>query len=274
MRIWMSVAACMFLAVGAAQANEKIEWAKDWNEARRAAESSNQLIMIDFFTDWCGWCKRLDKDTYSDTAVIKLARDFVAFKTDAEKEGEELAKKYEVRGYPTILFVEKTGEVVGRIGGYMPPEPFIEEVTRIRDAHKELPKLEARLKESPDDGEANARYAEIMAMRDKRAEAEAAIARAEKAGHTGDVLARALNAVGDGYQSEGKLEVALGHFRKADAAGKDPEIRAYARASVISCYVMQDKMEEARAAARDLIALDGAPTEWVERAREFLANTE
>lgn len=270
MRRWIGSWVAVLLLAGGATAGEQIEWAKSWDEARKAAESSNKLIVVDFFTDWCGWCKRLDANTYTDAGVIKLSRDFVNLKVNAEKEGVELAKKYGVNGYPTILVLDKTGEVVGRIGGYMPPEPFAKTIAQIRDAHTELPKLQARLKDAPDDGPANARYAEIMAMRDKRSEAETAIARAEKAGFTGDSLARACNAVGDQYQNERNLARAAELFRKADAAAKDPEIRAYAKVSLLSCLDGLGRQEDARAVARELIALKGAPQDLVEYARQYL----
>lgn len=264
---------CVWLVV-ATSAAEEIQWAKNWDEAQKAAASGGKLIMVDFFTDWCVWCKRLDKDTYTNADVIKLSREFVNLKTDAEKEGLSLAKKYGVSGFPTILFLDKSGEVVGRIGGYMPPAPFAKEVTRIRDAHADLPKLEARLKATPDDGEANARLAEIMAMRGKRAEAEAAIAKAEGAKFSGESLARAYNGVADAYQNDQKLDQAVALFKKADAMSKDAETRAYAKISIMSCQRMAGNRDAAKAAARELVELKDAPADMVEMAKKYLEQGE
>lgn len=263
----------VWLAVATAAA-EEIQWAKNWDEAQKAAASGGKLIMVDFFTDWCGWCKRLDKDTYTNADVIKLSRELVNFKTDAEKEGLSLAKKYGVTGFPTILFLDKSGELVGRIIGYMPPAPFAKEVTRIRDAHADLPKIEARLKDSPDDGEANARLAEILAMRGKRAEAEAAIAKAESAKFSGESLARAYNGVADAYQNDQKLDQAVALFKKADAMSKDAETRAYAKVSLMFSHRAAGNLDAAKAVAREILELKDAPADTVEMAKKFLEQDE
>jgi len=115
-----------------------IAWAKDWPTAQKAAAKSGKLIMIDFYTDWCGWCKRLDRDTFPNKAVIKLSQDFVPLKLNAEKTGRPLARRYGVRGYPTILFLDHKGKLVGRIGGYLRPGPFADALKRIQAKHKKL----------------------------------------------------------------------------------------------------------------------------------------
>ena len=108
-----------------------IKWAKDWPSARKAAAGSGKLIMVDFYTDWCGWCKRLDRDTFPHKTVVQASRDFVPLKLNAEREGRRLARKHRVRGYPTILFFDHTGKLVGRIGGYLKPAPFAAAMKRI-----------------------------------------------------------------------------------------------------------------------------------------------
>ena len=104
---------------------DAINWVGSWPEAQKQASAADKLIMIDFYTDWCTWCKVLDQKTYPDPAVVKLASGIVSIKLNAEKEpGIELAKKYRVSGYPAIVFVDKTGKSVGSIDGYYPPERF------------------------------------------------------------------------------------------------------------------------------------------------------
>jgi len=89
--------------------------------------------MVDFYTDWCGWCRRLDETTYSDADVRRALGGVVAVKLNAEKEGRREAARYRVQGYPTILFLSADGKEVGRIGGYLPPRPFLEELKDILD---------------------------------------------------------------------------------------------------------------------------------------------
>jgi thioredoxin-related protein len=101
--------------------SEGINWSKDLNSALAEAKRSDKILMVDVYTEWCGWCKRLDQDTYTDPAVIARSAKFVSLKIDAEKEpdGVAFAKKYRVSAYPTILFLEPDGSVINRIGGYL-----------------------------------------------------------------------------------------------------------------------------------------------------------
>jgi thioredoxin-related protein len=72
--------------------------------------------------------------------VIQLAEQFVPLKLDAEQAGQELAERHGVEGYPTILFINRSGKVVGEIGGYMPPGPFAARMQQIARQHKARPK--------------------------------------------------------------------------------------------------------------------------------------
>src|SRR5687767_13838353 len=72
----------------------QLSWTNDIRTSLRQASRQNKLVLVDVYTDWCGWCKKLDKDTYSDPSVISfLNSGFVCLKVDAEDggEGEALA---------------------------------------------------------------------------------------------------------------------------------------------------------------------------------------
>jgi thioredoxin-related protein len=95
-------------------------------EAEKAAVKQKKTVMIDFYTDWCVWCKVLDRSTYKNGAVGTYADEhFIAIKINAEKEGKDLAKKYEVRGYPTILFLSGDGKVLNAVVGYEDTDAFM-----------------------------------------------------------------------------------------------------------------------------------------------------
>ena len=133
--------------VGTQVASADIGWKKNYNDAVASAKAGNKLIMIDFYTDWCVWCKRLDKDTYSDKHITQLASTMAPVKINAEKEGVALAKKYKVTGFPTILFLNAEGEVEGKIGGYMKPAEFGAEMEKFQKSHVELPKMKSAFQE-------------------------------------------------------------------------------------------------------------------------------
>lgn len=79
----------------------------------------DKLLFVDCFTTWCGPCKRLSKVVFKDSLVADyFNRHFVNLKMDMEKdEGVELRKKYGVHAYPTLLFINSSGEVVYRLVG-------------------------------------------------------------------------------------------------------------------------------------------------------------
>lgn len=204
--------------------------------------------------------------------MIKLAEQLVPLKVDAEKEGVDLAKKYKVTGYPTVLFVDADGEVWGTIGGYMPPESFMDAMSGVIDIHKIYPKAKKTLAKNPYDGEANCQIARVHAARGKLKEASAAIKKMEAAKHKGKGVATAYNAVGDGYQSAEKYEKAVVYFLKAQKTSKNPKDESYALVSVMSCYMSAGDMTNAKKYAKELIALKGATKEYVDYAKALVGN--
>lgn len=90
-----------------------------FDEALARARSEKRLLLVDVYTDWCGWCKKLDREVFGDPRVAEASRGLVAVRINAEKEGEKVAQRYDVQGYPTVLFVDGSGGVVKRIDGYV-----------------------------------------------------------------------------------------------------------------------------------------------------------
>jgi len=127
----------MLLATPTAGAAEKVQWVKTVEAAKKQATRDKKLVMVDFYTDWCGYCKKLDKETYPDSAVVKaLQSGYVSVKLNAEKEGANLAQRFGVTGYPPLLFLTASGREVTRIPGYMPAGPFAKALEEIRTKAK------------------------------------------------------------------------------------------------------------------------------------------
>ncbi|MBW6481636.1 MAG: thioredoxin family protein [Vicingaceae bacterium] len=100
----------------------------NWNEVLSMAKKENKLIFMDIYATWCGPCKRLKANTFSDAEVGNLYNQkFINVAFDGEKgEGVELARKYGVRSYPTLLFLDGNGNIVKRTVGYHNAKEFIE----------------------------------------------------------------------------------------------------------------------------------------------------
>lgn len=98
----------------------------NYTKALAQAKKDEKLVMLDFTTSWCGWCKKLNADTFSQAKVQKYLMDkAISIKVDGDRE-KDLVRKYKVRGYPTLVFVDADGEEVGRIVGYRPPDLFLQ----------------------------------------------------------------------------------------------------------------------------------------------------
>lgn len=136
-----------------AQEGIKFNQTKSWKETTEAAEKTGKLIFIDCYTDWCGPCKWMDKNAFTDAKVANFFNEnFINAKIDMEKgEGPELRKKYGVQSYPTFLFVNSKGEVVHRTGSRMPIEEFLEEGRKAADPKKNLSYLNKKYAEGTRD---------------------------------------------------------------------------------------------------------------------------
>lgn len=99
----------------------EIEWENSLRRGEVKAKEENKPIMADFYTDWCGWCTKLDQDSYSNPKIQDLASKFVCVKVDGDKYPADV-KKYGVDGYPTIVFIDSTGKEIDRNVGYAGPD--------------------------------------------------------------------------------------------------------------------------------------------------------
>ena len=112
-----------------------INWQK-YDQGLEQAKKDGKKVMVFFYTDWCGYCKRMNALTFTDEGVKKLLADkFVTVKVNGDSRNtlqvdktsiteRELAAKYAVRGYPTIWFLEPNAEKISPLVGYYPTNDF------------------------------------------------------------------------------------------------------------------------------------------------------
>jgi protein disulfide-isomerase len=146
------------------------DWETDYVKASASASKSGQYMLLDFSgSDWCGWCIKLDAEVFSKAAFRKYAKeslvcilvDFPRKKAQNKKLKEQnaaLAKKYEVRGYPTVVLLSPEGELVGTTG-YQEggPKKFVDSLKEMIAAYEtQHPKSEAAKKPSVGKAEAAA----------------------------------------------------------------------------------------------------------------------
>ncbi len=121
-------------------------------EVLRRARAEKKPVMVDAYAVWCGPCKQLDRMTFADATVGAWARkNVVAAKVDAEKgEGRRLAQRYAVRAFPTILFLDGSGNELDRISGVFPPAEFIKAAESILAGRTPMGEAIAKLEASWD----------------------------------------------------------------------------------------------------------------------------
>lgn len=108
-----------------------------YDEAVKEAERKHKLIFIDVYTSWCGWCKVMDKSTFTDADVMKYSsKKYVAVKLDAEgaktihykniplTEREFAQKILQVSSYPTTVYLDHKQEILSNVPGYLEAKVF------------------------------------------------------------------------------------------------------------------------------------------------------
>ena len=121
---------------------KKAPYVEDFAKAKEMAAEGNKPIIIDFYTDWCTWCKKFDKEQMiTEAAINYFTNEVVMAKVNAEVD-TVLAREFGVRGYPTFVLTSSSGEEIDRVSGYLPIDEFIKTMS---DYQKGIGTLQAVL---------------------------------------------------------------------------------------------------------------------------------
>ena len=146
--ILFAVAACFVLHAPAASAAAS-GWLDDYHKAQEEAKASHKLLLLNFTgSDWCGWCIRLDQDVFSQSDfkdyasknLVLLELDFPrpggsraqGQAAELKKQNLELARQYNVYGFPTLIVLDGNGQKIWQYEGYLPGADLIAQLEKLR----------------------------------------------------------------------------------------------------------------------------------------------
>ena len=117
-------------------------WLKSLVTAKKMAKEQNELIFVDLFADWCGWCHKMEQEVFPSEAFQKVTDNkvLVRLNTEDANEGTKLAQDLGITTLPTFLLLTSQGGVAGIIRGYFPANEFAKAINQTENGYKEFQK--------------------------------------------------------------------------------------------------------------------------------------
>lgn len=133
------------LLLSSSASAESSRWLTDFPAALKEAKAQKKLVLANFTgSDWCPWCQKLQREVfstpdfqqYAKEHLVLLEIDFPQRKPQSEalkQQNKELADRYHIEGFPTIVLLDPEGQEVASLG-YVPggPKPFLDKVDQLR----------------------------------------------------------------------------------------------------------------------------------------------
>jgi thioredoxin-related protein len=117
-------------------------WLTSVSAAQKRAKEKNQLIFVDLFADWCGWCHRMEQEVFPSLAFQRATTNKVLLRLNTEDggEGSKLSQQFGVSSLPTFLLLTSDLTVAGVIRGYLPSDPFVQAMKETEGKYKDFTK--------------------------------------------------------------------------------------------------------------------------------------
>jgi thioredoxin-like negative regulator of GroEL len=110
---------------------QEVQWRSDYNSARREAQEKGLPLLLDFGTENCVWCRRLDETTFREPTIVGMMnKKFVPLKVDANRE-TALTQMLRIQSYPTLVLAAPDGKILATLEGYQDANRFHEHLQRV-----------------------------------------------------------------------------------------------------------------------------------------------
>jgi thioredoxin-related protein len=128
---------CTFSSWSAASSGD-IKWYR-FDEGVTLGKEKDKKIFINFYADWCAYCKVMEKKTFKEPSVVAfINKNFIPIKVNSDKE-TKVASTFKVRGLPDSWFMSSSGDIIGHRAGFIPPETMINMLKYIHsDSYKTM----------------------------------------------------------------------------------------------------------------------------------------
>ena len=105
----------------------QVAWVERYDDALKQAADQKKFLVVDLSASWCGFCRRMAREVYPNSEFVDFSRGkvFVRLFADTDPEGERIARKFGIRGFPTIIVLNAKGEEAGRLEGFRPAPELI-----------------------------------------------------------------------------------------------------------------------------------------------------
>jgi thiol:disulfide interchange protein len=110
--------------------HSNIPWQSSYSSGLALAKKEGKMQMLYFYTDWCGWCQKMEKETFADRELAGFMDKFVPVKINGDRDKQAL-KKFAISGYPTLVFTDLEGNVVEKVVGFLPANSLREKMETV-----------------------------------------------------------------------------------------------------------------------------------------------
>lgn len=103
-----------------------------WTEVLKQAKAKQKIIFLDVYTTWCGPCRHLEKNVFTQPALAEFYNEhFLSKRIDAEREELAFIQTLDIQAYPTLIFLDGDGNVINRAEGAPDAEELLEKAKQV-----------------------------------------------------------------------------------------------------------------------------------------------